>query len=347
MKVGIFGAAGAGKSTLFRALAGGSEASTKGATAGVCTIRVPDERVDRLAAVFRPKKTTHVSITFEDIDAKEEGDLLSAEALAKIKGVEVLAIVLRGFSDDFHPAPPEGIDPVKGFRAIESELVLSDYLVAQKRVERMTKEARRDIEWTTLHKALASLEKEVPLRKVVFSGEELRILSGFRFASRIPPLLVLNVGEGDLAAEPYPELNSIAADRGVPLLRLSARIEEEISQLSPSEQADFLKEMGIARGARDQLVRGAFDAMEYICFLTVGEDEVRAWNIQRGATALMAAGRIHSDLEKGFIRAEVIGVEDFLRCGTMAKAKSEGKLRLEGKEYVVRDGDIFHVRFNV
>lgn len=346
MKVGIFGTAGAGKSTLFRALAGG-ESSAKGTQAGVCTIRVPDERVDRLSAVFRPKKTTHVSITFEDIDVKEEGELLSAETLAKIKGVEVLAIVLRGFSDDFHPAPPEGLDPVKGFRAIESELVLSDYLVAQRRIERMAKEARRDSEWTTLHKAIASLEKEVPLRRVAFSGEELRILSGFRFASRIPLLLVLNVGEGDLAAETYPELNSVAADRGVPLLRLSARIEEEISQVSPSEQADFLKEMGIAQSARDRLVRGAFGAMDYICFLTVGEDEVRAWNIQRGATALMAAGRIHSDLEKGFIRAEVIGVEDFLRCGTMAKAKSEGKLRLEGKEYIVRDGDIVHVRFNV
>jgi ribosome-binding ATPase YchF (GTP1/OBG family) len=158
---------------------------------------------------------------------------------------------------------------------------------------------------------------------------------------------VLNVGEGDLGAETYPELNSIAGERGIPLLRLSAKIEEEISQLSVSEQADFLKELGIVRGARDQLVRGAFDAMDHICFLTVGEDEVRAWNVPRGVTALTAAGRIHSDLEKGFIRAEVIGVEDFLRCGTMAKAKTEGKLRLEGKEYIVRDGDIFHVRFNV
>jgi hypothetical protein len=339
--------AGAGKSTLFRALAGGGDASSKGQSAGVCTIRVPDERVDRLTDIFRPKKSTHVSITFEDIDVKEESPLLPPEILAKIKGVEVLAIVLRGFSDDFHPAPPGGLDPVKEFRTIETELTLSDYLIAQKRIERMTKEARRDTEWTTLHKAIASLEKEIPLRKVDFSVEELRVLSGFRFVSRIPLLLVLNVGEGDLAAEPYPELSTVARDREVPLVRLSARIEEEISQLSPTEQADFLKEMGIARGARDQLVRGAFDAMDYICFLTVGDDEVRAWNIQRGATALMAAGRIHSDLEKGFIRAEVIGYEEFLRCGTMAKAKAEGKLRLEGKEYVVRDGDIFHVRFNV
>jgi GTP-binding protein YchF len=346
MKVGIFGTAGSGKSTLFRALAGGDDAAAKGPSSGICTIRVPDDRVDRLADIFRPKKTTYVSITFEDIDVKED-ELLSPEALAKIKGAEVLAVVLRGFSDDFHPAPPEGLDPVKGFRAIESELTLSDYLIAQKRIERMTKEARRDIEWATLHKAVASLEKEVPLRKIAFTGEEIRVLSGFRFVSRIPLLMVLNVGEHDMAGEPYPELNSFARDREIPLVRLSARIEEEISRLPPAEQADFLKEMGIIRSARDQLVRGAFDAMDYICFLTVGEDEVRAWNIQRGATALMAAGRIHSDLEKGFIRAEVIQCEDFLRYGTMAKAKAEGKLRLEGKEYTVRDGDIFHVRFNI
>jgi GTP-binding protein YchF len=346
VKVGIFGAAGAGKSTLFRALAGEGDAGTKGTAAGICTIRVPDARVDRLAEIFRPRKTTHVSITFEDIGVKED-ELLSPETLAKIKGVEVLAVVLRGFSDDFHPVPAGGLDPVREFRKIESELILSDYLIAQKRIERMMKEARRDAEWTTLHKAIATLEKEVPLRGVVFSGEELRVLSGFRFVSRIPLLLVLNAGEGELAGEPYPELSAVARDRNVPLLRLSARIEEEISQLSIAEQADFLKEMGIAHGARDQLVRGAFDAMDDICFLTVGEDEVRAWNIRRGSTALMAAGRIHSDLEKGFIRAEVIGFEDFIRCGTMAKAKAEGKLRLEGKEYVVKDGEIFHVRFNV
>jgi GTP-binding protein YchF len=346
MKVGIFGASGAGKSTLFRALAGAGEAAPKGSSAEICTIRVPDGRVDRLAEVFRPKKTTHVSISFEDIGTKED-ELLPPETLAKIKGVEVLAIVLRGFSDDFHPAPPEGLDPVREFRAIDTELTLSDYLIAQKRIERMTKEARRDIEWTSLHKAVASLEREVPLRRVEFTAEETRVLSGFRFVSQLPLLLVLNVGEGDLSAGTYPELDAVSKDRGIPLLRLSAKIEEEISQLSPPEQTDFLKEMGIEESVRDRLVRGAFDAMDFICFLTVGDDEVRAWNIKRGTAALGAAGKIHSDLEKGFIRAEVIQCEDFLRFGTMAKAKAEGKLRLEGKEYVVRDGDIFHVRFNI
>ncbi len=347
MRVGIFGKAGSGKSTLFRSLAGGADsAPATGKGAGVCTIKVPDDRVDRLSVLFHPKKTTHIAITFVEIDPGET-DLLPADTLTAIKGVEVLGLALRGFSDDFHPAPPEGLDPVKEFRAIETELVLSDYIVAQKRIERMTKEARRDSEWTALHKAVAELEKEVPLRGLALNGDEARALAGFRFASQLPLLLVLNVGEGELAGEAYPELSRVAAERGVPLIRLSARIEEEIAQLSPAEQADFLREMGIARGARDQLVRGAFDAMDYICFLTVGEDEVRAWNIRRGTTAVAAAGRIHSDLEKGFIRAEVIGSEEFLRCGSMAKAKAEGTLRLEGKEYVVKDGDIVHVRFNV
>jgi GTP-binding protein YchF len=347
VRVGIFGKAGSGKSTLLRSLAGGADAAaTTGKAAGMCTIKVPDDRVDRLSALFHPKKTTHIAITFVEIDPGET-ELLATETLTNIKAVEVLALVLRGFSDDFHPAPPEGLDPVREFRSLESELVLADYVVAQKRIERMTKEARRGPEWAALHKAVALLETEVPLRRLALAGDEARALAGFRFVSQLPLVLVLNVGEGELAGEPYPELTRIAADRGVPLIRLSARIEEEIAQLSPAEQAGFLKEMGIVRGAKDQLVRGAFDAMDYICFMTVGEDEVRAWNIRRGTTAVSAAGKVHSDLEKGFIRAEVIGCEELLRCGSMAKARTEGTLRLEGKEYVVRDGDIVHVRFNV
>jgi ribosome-binding ATPase YchF (GTP1/OBG family) len=226
-------------------------------------------------------------------------------------------------------------------------MVLSDYLVAQKRIERMTKEARRDAEWTALHRAIEAFEREIPLRKVDIRGEEERAISGFRFVSRIPTILVLNVGEEGLRGEPFPELGKAAAEEKIPLVRLCAKVEEEISRLSPAEQEEFLREMGAGQGARAQLVRGAFEAMEYISFLTVGEDEVRAWNVRRGTTAVAAAGKIHSDLEKGFIRAEVIPCEEFLRCGSMAKARTEGKLRLEGKEYVVRDGEIVHVRFNV
>jgi hypothetical protein len=345
VNVGIFGNAGAGKSSLFRALAGG-EGAPQGKQAGVCAIKVPDDRVDRLAEIFRPKKVTHVSISFHDIDAGEP-EFLSTQALAAIRNMEVLAVVLRGFSDDFHPPPPGGLSPLAEFREISSAMVLSDYLVAQKRIERMTKEARRDAEWTALHKAIEALEREIPLRRVDIRGEEERAISGFRFISRIPLLLVLNVGEEGLRGEPFPELTKAAEEAKAPLVRLCAKVEEEISRLSPAEQAEFFREMGIERGARDLLVRGAFDAMEYISFLTVGEDEVRAWNIRRGTTAVAAAGRIHSDLEKGFIRAEVIPCGDFLRCGSMAKARTEGKLRLEGKDYVVKDGEIVHVRFNV
>lgn len=345
MDVGIFGNTGSGKSTLFRSLSGAGQESAQGKSAGVCVIKVPDERVDRLAAIFRPKKVTHISIAFHDIDAGET-DLLSTQALTALRSVEVLALVVRGFADDFHPAPPSGLDPVREFRQISSSIVLSDYLVAQKRVERMTKEAKRGAEWTALHKAIAAFEREMPLRDVDLTAEEERALAGFRFVSRLPALVVLNVGEGQ-AGEAFPELTEEAAKGEVPLVRVCAKVEEEISQLSPGEQADFLKEMGIERSARDRLVRAAFEATRYISFLTVGEDEVRAWNVRKGAAATEAAGRIHSDLEKGFIRAEVISCDDFLRCGSMAKARTEGKLRLEGKEYVVRDGDIVHVRFNV
>ena len=347
MRVGIFGNAGVGKSTLFRALGGGSEESPVSArAAGVCTIKVADDRLDRLAAIYRPKKVTPISITFVEIDPGETA-LLSPEAVIRIKGVDVLAVVLRGFSDDFHPAPAGGLNPVKEFRAVDSDLVLSDYLVAQKRIERMTKEARRDAEWTILHKAVESLEREIPLRQIPLTAEESRVLAGFRFLSQIPILLVLNVAEADLSAESFPELAAAASSRGASLIRLSARIEEEISQLSPEEQEVFLAEMGIARPAWDRLVRGAFQVMDFVCFMTVAGDEVRAWNVRRGTIALHAAGKIHSDMEKGFIRAEVIPCEDFFRYGSMAKAKTEGKLRLEGKEYVLQDGDIMHVRFNV
>ncbi|MGZ8428300.1 MAG: DUF933 domain-containing protein [Candidatus Deferrimicrobiaceae bacterium] len=348
MRVGIFGNAGVGKSTLFRALGSGSEESpvSARAAAGVCTIKVLDDRLDRLAAIYRPKKVTPISVTFVEIDPGDTA-LLPPEAVTSIKGADVLAVVLRGFSDDFHPAPAGGLNPVKEFRAIESDLVVSDYLVAQKRIERMTKEARRDAEWTILHKAVESLEREIPLRQVPLTAEESRVLAGFRFLSQIPILLVLNVAEADLSAELFPELAAGASSRGASLIRLSARIEEEISQLSPKEQEVFLAEMGIARPARDRLVRCAFQAMDFVCFMTVGEEEVRAWNVRRGTIALHAAGKVHSDMEKGFIRAEVIPCEDFFRCGSMAKAKTEGKLRLEGKEYVLQEGDIMHVRFNV
>lgn len=347
MKVGIFGNAGAGKSTLLRALAGGGEPrGGAGKQGGVCAIRVPDDRVDRLAAVYRPKKVTHLSIVFSEIDPGETS-LLPPETLTRLKQVEVLALVLRGFSDDFHPAPPAGLNPLGEYRSIESDLILSDYLVAQKRIERMTKEGRRGAEWSVLHRVNEALESGMPVRDLPLSEEEQRILSGFRFASQIPQILVLNIGEDAIRGEPFPELAETATSKGIPMVRLCASIEEEISRLSVGEQAEFFREMGIARSARDQLVRGAFEAMRFICFFTVGEDEVRAWNIRRGTIAHAAAGKVHSDFEKGFIRAEVIGCEEFFRCGSLANAKAEGTLRVEGKDYIVQDGEIFHVRFNV
>lgn len=347
MRVGIFGNAGAGKSTLFRALSGGGEPSGgTGKQGAVCTIKVPDDRVDRLAAVFRPRKITHISIVFTEIDPGEKA-LLPPETLILLKQIDVLALLVRGYADDFHPAPPEGLNPLKEFRSIESELVLSDYMVAQKRIERMTKEGRRGAEWSILNRVTESLENGVPVRELPLTDEEQRILSGFRFLSGLPQILVLNIGEEAIRGDPFPELAEAASSREIPMVRLCAKVEEEISKLSSGEQAEFFREMGIARSARDQLIRGAFEAMRYICFLTVGEEEVRAWNIRKGTNAHAAAGKIHTDFARGFIRAEVIGCEEFFRFGSMANAKAEGALRVEGKEYVVQDGEILHVRFNV
>ncbi|MCL1926591.1 MAG: DUF933 domain-containing protein [Syntrophorhabdaceae bacterium] len=346
MEVGIFGNAGAGKSALFRALAGPGEAAGPKKRADVCVIKVPDDRVDRLAGVFNPKKVTHVSVAFHDIDAGEP-DLLSTHTAAAIRNMEVLVLVLRGFTGGYHPVPSGGLDPVKEFQSITSALILSDYLVAQKRIERLAKEAKRDAEWTVLQKTISGFEREIPMRGIGLSAEEERVVSGFRFLSRLPVFVVLNVDEAVIGEEVFPEMSRAAEEAKVPLVRLCAGVEEEIARLSLEEQVEFMKEMGTERSARDRMVRGAFDAMRYISFLTVGEDEVRAWNVREGSTAVVAAGRIHSDLEKGFIRAEVISCEDFLKCGSMAKARTEGKLRLEGKEYIVKDGEIMHVRFNV
>jgi len=207
----------------------------------------PDERVDRMAEIFHPKKITYISMAFHDIDAGET-DPLSPQALTELRSIEVLALVVR-------PSPTTTTrrlrrpGPGGGIRELSSAIVLSDYLVAQKRIERMTKEAKRDAEWTTLHKAIAAFERDIPLRSVDLSIEEERVLSGFRFVSRLPTLLVLNVGEGEATAETYPEVTKEAEKAKVPLVRLCAKVEEEIAQLSPTEQADFLKEMGIARSA--------------------------------------------------------------------------------------------------
>jgi len=346
VEIGIFGNTGVGKSTLFRALAGSGEVSGQKKRAGVCVIKAPDDRVRRLAQVYQPEKTTFVSVAFHDIDAGEP-DPLSTQAAMAIRDMEALVLVLRGFSDDYHPVPPGGLDPISEFRSISSSLVLSDYLIAQKRIERLAKEAKRDAEWIVLNKIVSMFEKGVSMRDIGLSAEEERTVYGFRFLSRLPVLLALNVNEADLGKEVFPELSRAAMEAKVPLLRLCAVVEEEIARISPEEQAEFIKEMGTGRSAKDRLVRTAFDAMRYISFMTVGEDEVRAWTIEDGTNARSAAGKIHSDIERGFIRAETVNYDDLIAKGTYAACKDAGLVRLEGKEYIVQEGDIILFRFNV
>ena len=349
MKVGIVGFPQAGKTTIFNALTGlHAEVggySEEGKT-NIGVIKVPDARVDRLAQIFSPRKTTYAEIVFADFGAQaaRERSALSASTIAQIRDVEAFALVLRGFPD---PASGDAPSPVRDLAAFETELILADLGVIEKRLERLRKEKGKEREQKLLETAQETLESEKPLRAVEWSREDQVSMAGFGFISRKPLLVVLNVPE-DAASQPLPaDLVAALEASGQQGLVLSGAIEAEIAGLGAADRAAFLADLGLSQAAGDRFVRAAYALLDQISFLTAGEDEVRAWTIRRGTTAVRAAGKIHSDIERGFIRAEVVHFDDFVQYGSDAKCREAGKLRLEGKEYVVRDGDITHFRFNV
>jgi GTP-binding protein YchF len=236
---------------------------------------------------------------------------------------------------------------VKDIEAFATELVLADLAVVEKRLERLRKEKGHERERALLERIVPALESGTPLRRLGLAPEELSQLAGFAFLSLRPLLIVLNVAEGQAAAPLPPEVAERAHAEGAEALVLSARVEAELEEIEPAERAAFLAELGLAASARERFIRASYTLLDLISFLTGGEDECRAWPIRRGTTALKAAGKVHSDIERGFIRAEVIAYEDFVRLGSEARCREAGKLRLEGKDYVVRDGDIIHFRFAV
>ena len=349
MKIGIAGFPRAGKTTVFNALTGlhasvGAYADPGKPNLG--TIKVPDERVDRLQAIFNPRKRTYAEIVFVDFPGGGErsGGALDESTLVQMRDADALVQVVRGFPD---PLTQGAADPGRDIEAFKSELVLADLAIVEKRIERLRKEKGREQEAELLERCRIALEAETPLRRVALGPAETRILSGFGLLSRLPLLVVVNVPEAAVAA-PLPEAvrARLAAD-GVPGLVLCAQIEMEIAALDPADRGAFLADLGLRESARDRFVQAAYALLDLISFLTTGEDEVRAWPIRRGTTAVKAAGKIHSDIERGFIRAEVVPYDEFIRLGSEAKCREAGKLRLEGKEYVVQDGEIIHFRFNV
>ncbi|MDR1046062.1 MAG: DUF933 domain-containing protein [Candidatus Adiutrix sp.] len=339
MKAGIIGWPGSGRDAIFSALTGLPRPPFGAAEARQGEALVPDGRLNKLSALFQPKKHSPARVEFFlPHPVGQPGEVLKA-ALEKARETEVLLLVLRNFPREGAADP----DPAREIGALESELILSDYLVVEKRLERLDEEARRGKkndpeESELLGRAKAELEAGRPLRLDSLFSRSPK-LRGFAFLSAKPLLAVLNnADEDDQAVDlggPWPQV----VVRG--------RLEEELAALEPEEAAEFLADYGLAEPASARVIREVYGLMGLISFFTVGQDECRAWTIRAGETALAAAGAIHSDIQKGFIRAEVVAYEDFAKAGNLNEARKKGAFRLEGKTYVVADGDIVHFRFNV
>ena len=350
MKIGIVGFPGSGKTTIFNALTGLRAETGPGARhkENMGAIKVPDPRVDRLTALHHSKKTVYAEVVFVDVagrpDAQPKGGGLDGQVLEAMRGCDALVIVLRAFDNPALVDPPA---PVREQSAFLAELILSDLGPLENRRERMKKEAGRDREKALVERCIAHLENEQPLSTLALTPEELAQLAGFGLLSTKPRLYLLNQAEGDFDGNLPPDLAQLAETTHIEVMPISGKIEMDIAELAPEEQQEFLEALGIAASARDRFVRRAYALLELISFLTTGEDESRAWPIARGTVAQKAAGKIHSDIERGFIRAEVAHYDDLVALGGEKQARDAGKLRLEGKEYVVRDGDVINFRFNV
>jgi hypothetical protein len=346
MKIGLVGFAGSGKTTVFNTMTGLHVPAGFGGEVRLGSVKVPDERIDRLSAIFSPKKTTYAEMSFCDIPgehgAQKKG--LSAKGLQQIRDQEALCLVLRDFDN---PAIEGRPDPEGDLEAFHAECVFADMEIAERRLERLRKERKDAAEIAAFEKVMAVLESERPLRSIPPEELDRSLLKGFGFLTDRALLVALNRDEGR-ASEPLPagmEKRLKALDAAG--LALSAAVEAEIAALDPADQAAFLSDLGLSEPALSRFIRTAYGLLDLISFFTVGPDEVRAWTIRRGTRARQAAGRIHSDLERGFIRAEVIPYDVFMAHGSEHAVKEAGHLQIEGKDYVVADGDIVHVRFNV
>lgn len=346
MKIGLVGFAGSGKTTVFNTMTGLDVPVGFGGEVRLGTVRVPDERIDRLSRIFSPKKTTYAEMTFCDIPGEHGAEKkgLSRRGLQQIRDQEALCLVVRAFDN---PALEAAADPTADLEAFHAECVLADLEIVERRIERGRKEKANPMELAAFERMKETLESERPIRSI--PAEELNrdLLRGYGLLTDRPLLVALNVDERRVAEPMPPELERRIEAIGAAGLALSASVEAEIAGLAPDDQAAFLDDLGLRESALARFIRTAYGLLDLISFFTVGHDEVRAWTIHRGTRARQAAGRIHSDLERGFIRAEVTPYETFIAHGSEQAVKDAGRLQLEGKDYIVQDGDIMSIRFNV
>lgn len=353
MRAAIVGFPFSGKSTVFCALSGLDPGHLKAAEEALAAVHIPEPRLELLERIYRPKKKTLATMEFVDLPGSAEGDVERAgleKHLPTLRQVDALVFVLRDFRSDTVPAHLDRVDPRADRQLLRDEMLLADLLICTGRIEKLEKaltkpSKERDQqkhELELLRRCRACLEAERPLAGVIQPGDEERMLRSFGFLTQKRYVAVVNVGEDRLGSPP-----PLADPGAFEVFSVCATLEAEIMQVDAADRPAFMAEYGIAALARDRIVRACFDALGMIFFLTAGEEEVRAWAIPKGATAVEAAGKIHTDLARGFIRAETVSYEDLRAAGSMREAKAHGKVRQEPKSYVVADGDVMLIKFNV